>query len=249
MRNSPAVMAGMPSQIMPVSLSPTLSRKRAREQANRYTRVVSSPARHKGLTLIELLVAISVLAIIAVLGWRGLDSIVRSRVALTGDLEQTRGMQLAFAQLQSDCAHLADTAVLPNRMPLYVEQGRLTLVRTVFADNQPSRLQVVTYRVRDGTLTRRESVATRDLAELDALWQAAANDGDPEQTVVLQSGVASLTMRLWINGGWRTGADAQPPAMPAGANASLLVPSGLEVASQLQGREGSLLKVFLLGAV
>ena len=106
-------------------------------------RVVSPPVGHKGLTLIELLVAISMLALIAVLGWRGLDSIVRARVALTDDLEQTRGMQLAFAQLQSDCAHLAGTAVLPKRMPLLVEQGRLTLVRALFSDNQPSRLQVV----------------------------------------------------------------------------------------------------------
>ncbi len=209
----------------------------------------SPPARHKGLTLIELLVAISVLAIIAVLGWRGLDSIVRSRIALTGDLEQTRGIQLAFAQLQSDCAHLAGTAALPNRMPLFVDQGRLSLVRVVFADNQPSRLQVVTYRVKDGRLTRRESVGTRDLMELDALWLDAANDSDQEQTVVLQSGIAALTVRLWINGGWQAGADALPPVMTAGGNASLIVPSGLEVTSLLQGREGSLLKIFLLGAV
>ena len=48
------------------------------------------PARARGFTLIELLVAISVLAIVAVLGWRGLDGIVRARVALTGNLEQTR---------------------------------------------------------------------------------------------------------------------------------------------------------------
>ena len=235
---------------MPVSLTPTLSRKRAREQTKRYARAASTPFRHKGLTLIELLVAISVLAIIAVLGWRGLDSIVRARIALTGDLEQTRGMQLAFAQMQSDCAHLAGVAVLPNRMPILVEQGRITLVRTVFADNQPSRLQVVAYRVKDGMLTRRESVATRDLTELDSLWLAAAKDIDTSQAVVLQSGVAALSTRLWVGGGWRVGAaDALPQAVPAGMNASPVAPSGLEVTSQLQGREGSMLKIFLLGAV
>jgi general secretion pathway protein J len=41
---------------------------------------VTSSRRQRGLTLIELLVAISVLAFVAVLGWRGLDSIVRARV-------------------------------------------------------------------------------------------------------------------------------------------------------------------------
>jgi len=208
---------------------------------------IARAARHKGLTLVELLVAISVLGFVAVLGWRGLDSIVRARIALTSDLEQTRGMQLAFAQLQSDCAHLANLSVLPNRVPLAVGQGQLTLVRTVFADNQPSRLQVISYRVNDGVLTRRESPATRDLRELDTLWQAAVKDTDTGQAVTLQSGVAAMTMRLWINGGWRTEADAVITI--GGSTATPSVPTGLEVTMQLRGRDTGMLKIFLLGAV
>jgi len=211
--------------------------------------------RHKGLTLVELLVAISVLGFVAVLGWRGLDSIVRARIALTSDLEQTRGMQLAFAQLQSDCAHLVSPSTLPNRIPLAVGQGQLTLVRTVFADNQPSRLQVIAYRVRDGVLTRRESAATRDLRELDTLWQTAVNDTDTGQApfdklrtgVTLQSDVAAMTMRLWINGGWRTEADAVITI--GGSTATPSIPTGLEVTMQLRGRDTGMLKIFLLGAV
>ena len=124
------------------------------------------------------------------------------------------------------------------------------MVRMVFADNQPSRLQVVTYRFKDGMLTRRESAATRDLAELDALWLAAAKDSDTDQAVVLQSGVSGLSMRLWVNGAWRAGAaDALPQTVPASVNADTVVPAGLEVTTQLQGREGNLLKIFLLGAM
>ena len=209
-------------------------------------------ARAKGLTLVELLVAISVLGFVAVLGWRGLDSIVRARIALTSDLEQTRGMQLAFAQMQSDCSHLVSTSDLPNRIPLAVGQGQLTLVRTVFADNQPSRLQVIAYRVDDGVLTRRESAATRDLRELDKLWLTAANDpatnnNDTIQAVALQSDVTALTMRLWVNNGWRPGEAAMAPV--AGSAASPPPPTGLEVTMQLRGRETGLLKIFLLGAV
>ena len=203
--------------------------------------------RHKGLTLVELLVAISVLGFVAVLGWRGLDSIVRARIALTSDLEQTRGMQLAFAQLQSDCAHLVSPSALPNRIPLAVGQGQLTLVRTVFADNQPSRLQVIAYRVRDGVLSRRESAATRDLRELDTLWQTAVNDTDTGHAVTLQSDVAAMTMRLWINGGWRTEADAVITI--GGSTATPSIPTGLEATMQLRGRDTGMLKIFLLGAV
>jgi general secretion pathway protein J len=201
------------------------------------------------LTLVELLVAISVLGFVAVLGWRGLDSIVRARIALASDLEQTRGMQLAFAQLQSDCAHLASATILANRMPLAAEQDRLTLIRTVYADNQPSRLQVIAYRVKDGVLTRSESAATRDFRVLDRLWLTASNDSDTAQAVVLQSGVAALKMRLWISGsnGWRTDFDILAPH--AGSTVSPPVPSGLEVTMQLRGHDTGMLKIFLLGAV
>lgn len=204
-----------------------------------------SSARAKGLTLVELLVAISILGFVAVLGWRGLDSIVRARIALTSDLEHTRGMQLAFAQLQNDCAHLVSPSVLSNRIPISINQERLTLVRTVFADNQPSRLKVISYRVTNGVLTRRESLATRDLRELDTLWQIAANDSDTNPPVVLQSEVTSMAMRIWVNGGWQAETGAPPVGSPAPPPAA----GGLEVTMKLRGRDTGVVKIFLLGAV
>ena len=195
----------------------------------------------RGFTLIELLVAITILAIVAVLGWRGLDSIVRARATLTADMEQTRGMQLAFAQLQSDCAHIASTAAIPNREPVVVSQDRLLLVRTVFADDQPTRLQVIVYRLKDSALTRRESAATRDLGELDTMWQAAMSDVDTGTPVRLQSGLASMGLRTWVRNGKAWGDRA------TAATATVL--TGLEVSLQLQDRGGRMTKVFLLGPV
>lgn len=167
--------------------------------------------RGRGFTLIELLVAISILAIVAVLGWRGLDGIIRSRQALTAQMEQTRGMQLAFAQMQSDCENLAPTTLLHGRANLLAETDRLTLVRTVLTENEPSRLQVVSYRVRDGVLLRRESSATRDLVQLDMLWQGARSDTDPAPAVTLQAGLNGMTMRLWLNGSWRAATSVTLP--------------------------------------
>ena len=193
----------------------------------------------RGFTLVELLVAISVLAIVAVLGWRGLDSIVRARVALTADLEQTRGMQLAFAQMQSDCAHIVNAASVGGRGVIGAEDGRITLVRTVFADDQPSRVQVVAYRLASGVLTRRESVATRDLKMLDSLWQGMSSDTDNNPPVTLQTGVAAMTMRAWsaVDKNWAAPGPITAPT------------TGLEVSLQLNGREHSMIKIFFLGAV
>jgi len=160
--------------------------------------------RASGFTLVELLVAITVLAIVAVLGWRGLDGIVRSREQLTAQMEQTRGIQLAFAQLQSDLEQIADKAtVLNNHQNLLADNTRLIFIRTVMGENAASQLQVVSYRIRDGVLSRRESAATRDLVQLDALWQAALGDPGWQNDVDLQSGVNSMAVRVWENGGWK----------------------------------------------
>lgn len=214
-------------------------------------------SRARGFTLIELLLAISILAMMAVLGWRGLDSIVRSRSALTDDMDQSRGLQLAFAQMQSDCANLADSTLLRNRAYLQAEDGRITLVRMVMAENQPTRLQVVSYRVNaDGVLTRRESNATRELTQLDNLWQAALSDADTNGTVALQSRVQGMAMRVWVSG-----AQGQIP-LPNASNAGNWQPAagvstvgvtrqvtGLEVSLSLQGQAVPMVKAFLLGAL
>ncbi|MFZ6658683.1 PulJ/GspJ family protein [Undibacterium sp. TJN19] len=209
-------------------------------------------------TLIELLVAITILAIIAVLGWRGLDSIVRARAGLTVEMEQTRGIQLAFAQIENDCAHLADASNLTGRETMSALGNRLVLIRTVFEENQPSRLQVVLYQVREGVLSRREALPTRELAALDKDWQNAINDADANPIIALQSQVAGFEMRTWRNGegGWRSGGSesdgAGNPGQPgsaAGQAPKTAKMTGLEISVQLAGHELPVTKVFLLGAV
>lgn len=200
--------------------------------------------RHHGFTLIELLVAITIMAIVAVLGWRGLDTIIRSRVALNNELEQTRGLQLAFAQMQSDTGHIAKMEDIGKRPVLSVQPGRLTMVRMAFAENQPSRVQVIAYRIDGGVLTRRESVATRDLRELDAAWIAALGDTADVPAVALHAGVEAMSMRSWVDREWRP-AGAEGATGPGG---TMIPPTGLEVSLRLRERPENLVKVFLLGA-
>ncbi|MDQ2820396.1 MAG: prepilin-type N-terminal cleavage/methylation domain-containing protein [Pseudomonadota bacterium] len=193
--------------------------------------------RASGFTLVELLVAISILGMVAVLGWRGLDGIVRARANLTEQMEVTRGMQLAFAQMQSDSEQMANSALVGNRQTLDSSDGRLTLVRTVLLENTASRVQVISYRLIDGVLLRRESAATRDLAQLDILWKAAISDTDTTPPVALQSGIATMQMLIWQNGVWRQSV------------AGNVVAQGLQVAMQVQNAEAPMSKSFLLGGL
>ena len=208
-------------------------------------------AARRGFTLVELLVAISILGMVAVLGWRGLDGIVRARANLTNQMEVTRGMQLAFAQMQSDCEHLASTELVGSRATLLAEEGRLTLVRTVFLENTASRVEVIAYRLVDGVLLRRESIATRDLTQLDILWKAAISDTDTTPPVALQSGIAAMQMLVWQNGTWRQTVTAPPTGTAAltAALATSLTPRGLQVAMQVQNVEAPMSKSFLLGGL
>ena len=60
-----------------------------------------------GFTLIELLVAIAILAVIAVLSWRGLDQIARGREAISNQMEDERVFAQFFDQLRTDVREAA----------------------------------------------------------------------------------------------------------------------------------------------
>jgi general secretion pathway protein J len=203
------------------------------------------PKRQRGFTLVELLVAIGILAMVAVLGWRGLDGIVRARVSLTEQMETTRGMQLAFAQMQSDCEHVAGQDIMDQRPYVLMDANSLTLVRLASVENQPTQLQVVAYRVVDGTLTRKESVATRDLGQLDAMWKAVASNADTTPGVVLQRGVTGMDVQLWQNNQWRN--KTQLAELSQSNGGTVIAPTGLQVALMANGYKTPMSKSFLLG--
>ncbi len=210
-------------------------------------------AKQGGFTLIELMVAITVMSIVAIMGWRGLDSIIRARQTLQANLEQTRGIQLAFAQMESDAANVVEAEDVPGLDSFFLGQNDLLLVRRVQDENQPGRIQIIAYRLREGVLSRSESVATRDLAQLREDWQRFLAQADTLTSIPLQSQVAAMSLRSWRQGetDWRTpGVEniAPSPNSGAGSRGKPGRWSGLEVSLRLQSQTLPMQKILLLGA-
>src|SRR5215831_1420725 len=103
--------------------------------------------RARGFTLIEMLVAIALLAVIALLSWRGLDATIRGRDDIASNLAQTRLLGRYFSQLQFDLMNLvtADEVFGP---PLRIRPNELVMVRRLGVGGGPAHVQVVRYRLK-----------------------------------------------------------------------------------------------------
>ncbi|HWT71977.1 MAG TPA: prepilin-type N-terminal cleavage/methylation domain-containing protein [Oxalicibacterium sp.] len=184
-----------------------------------------------GFTLVEMLIAIGILAMIAVLGWRSMDGMLRSRSALTDSMQQLRALQRSFAQMQDDCAQLAGADAIGPIVALQIQPDRLALVRNVFTPEQPTQLQAVVYYVAGGMLKRRVSPVSRDLPALQRFLQQAEGGID----LPLQGDVHAMSLRAWGRG-WQSQIS---PAQPA---------RGVEVILQMGRGAGAVRRLFLLGA-
>jgi general secretion pathway protein J len=70
-------------------------------------------ARQEGFTLIEVLVAVVVMAIMSLMAWQGVDGIVRARDANQSRLEQTLRLETVISQWEQDLALLQETDAVP----------------------------------------------------------------------------------------------------------------------------------------
>ncbi len=151
-----------------------------------------------GFTLIEMLVAIALLAVIALLSWRGLSATVRGRDDLVSNLTQTRVLGRYFSQLQFDMLNL----VTPDEVfgpPLRILPDELVLVRHVGVGQEPATLQVVRYRLKDHQLLRS---ASPPLATLSALTDAL-HHMDEFASLTASNDVHSMRMSVWLPpSGW-----------------------------------------------
>jgi prepilin-type N-terminal cleavage/methylation domain-containing protein len=121
----------------------------------------SGRRRVRGFTLIELLIAAALLAVLAVLSWRGLDSVLASRQRIVAASDELRSLTLAFAQLDEDLRRSWPVRLLrlPTPSITFAVAGEqaaasLQLLRETAGATEPTQVQRVAWRLRDGVLER-----------------------------------------------------------------------------------------------
>lgn len=197
-----------------------------------------APSRHGGFTLIELLMALTILAVIALLSWRGIDTLARSKERTEAHAQAMSRLGHGLAQWQADLDAMEPTG---ETQALAFDGQSLRLTRRD-ADPASSSMRVVAWTLRSaesGSLWLRwvsPPVSTR--TEVSQAWQAAALWATNPSATARQSEVAIAPATQWQlyyyrNDAWVNPQSASDPAsegLPDGVRLELdlAMPDGLQ---------------------
>lgn len=194
-----------------------------------------------GFTLIELLVAIAILAVLAVVSWRGIDAMARAQEQMRERADAVLTLQSALAQWNSDLDSTA--SIQPTRAIDWNGQA-LRITRSSAPGDLPS-LTVVAWALRTGTdgatrWTRWQSPPLMTRGEWQQAWQQAgvwAGGGGGGTSAFGGTAQAASEVTLMPATGWQVlyfRNDAWSPAVPTEAlGTNEAVPGGVRLLLEL----------------
>lgn len=209
----------------------------------------------RGFTLIEVLVALLIMALMAVMAWRGLDAIIRTRDISQAKLEQTMRLQTVMGQWEQDLLNVQDALTIPA---LRFDGATLRLTR-----RRPEGMQVVAWSKQGKDWTRWESAVTQSSDALLASYQYSLQlQANSPGLVHAVDGVSGWQLYFYRGNAWSNAmsSDDAAPAPSAGASGavgagsvprtSVALPTGVKLALQFEegsGWSGALNRTVVLG--
>jgi len=171
------------------------------------------PRRTAGFTLIEVLVALFIMALMSAMAWQGVDAIARSRESTQARMDRLLRLQTVLAQWEADVREVVDTQVVPG---LNFDGATLRLTR-----RQPEGVQVVAWTLRGGSLYRWSMPAATGLDTLQDGWMRSYQLlGNEPGTLKMLEQVAQWQLFVFLtsSNGWsnaQSSGDVAPaPAAP-----------------------------------
>ncbi len=201
------------------------------------------PSQH-GFTLVELMVAIVVMALLALLSWRGLDGMTRVQGQTQTHTDSVLALQAGLAQWQTDLDALTVQANVPGVTGLDYDGQVLRLTRRYAekAENTQNRfrndsIRVVAWSQRNTDSgikwLRWQSDPLKTRAELQTAWQQAkqwannATEADKKGEVVVAA-IDKWQVFYYRNDAWVNALSSADEANQAGSNSPAL-PEGIRL--------------------
>ena len=192
--------------------------------------------RARGFTLVEVLVALLILAVLSTMAWQGIDGMARARTASQERLDQTVRLSTVLGQWEQDLSALYDTAVVPA---LRFDGNTVRMVRTAEGG-----VQIVAWSLRGQKLRRWSSAATTRAAVLQDSWMGSQQLlGNEAGQLVLLDGVSELRIEFYRGNAW-TNAQSEADREGEGSKSRELLPSAVRLV--LSTGQGTLTRDLLL---
>lgn len=177
----------------------------------------------RGFTLVEVLVALFIMSVLALMAWRGVDALARTRDGARENTERVLRLDTVLAQWQDDLQQVQDTPAVP---PLSFDGGSLRLSR-----RSPQGMEYVVWTRQGNQLWRWASPPVTRVQDLQQWWlrgqQWSAISAD---ALAMLDGVSSLQVyyfqvgdNAWSNA-QSTGNVSPATAAPAASSASSATP-------------------------
>jgi general secretion pathway protein J len=175
----------------------------------------------RGFTLVEVLVALLIMAILATMGWQGVDGMVRARDISQENAERTLRLTTVVGQWEQDLSSLYESPTAPA---LQFDGATMRLTRFT-----PEGAQVVVWSLREGVWRRWASPSMRRAFELQQAWLVSQQlIGTEDRQVRLLDNASEWQVYFYRGNAWsnaQSSGDVVPTApSPALAASGVIVP-------------------------